>query len=208
MPSTVAPEVFQFEGFSLDLTRGCLRAGDRPIELRPKSFDVLRHLLKNPGRLVSKDELVKTIWPGIFVEDGALTHCVSEVRKALGDHSRRMIKTVPRRGYLFAVRVSLRTADDLSVPLTTSVSPSAEAPRLSIIVLAFANLSDDPEQGSWRSFFKHCPLAGFSRYMVGSAEDPCVVRSHLFRRPAQGRNAGNVRCSSPGARGPFAGGSA
>jgi len=147
VPFTVVPEVFEFEGFTLDLTRGCLRAGDRPIELRPKSFDVLRHLLKNPGRLVSKDELVKTIWPGIFVEDGALTHCVSEVRRALGDHSRRMIKTVPRRGYLFVAPVSLRTAGALSAPLTTSVSPSAEAPRLSIIVLAFANLSNDPEQG-------------------------------------------------------------
>src|SRR5262249_15198323 len=94
-----------------------------------------------------KDELVKTIWPGIFVEDGALTHCVSEVRRALGDHSRRMIKTVPRRGYLFVAPVSLRTAGGLSAPLTTSVSTYAEATSISIIVLAFANLSNDPEQG-------------------------------------------------------------
>src|SRR5262249_52621592 len=129
-------------------------AGDQSIDLRPKSFDVLRYLLENAGRLVSKAELVKTIWPDIFVEDDALTHCVSEVRKALGDHDRRIIKTVPRRGYLFVPRVCLRTIDAGSAmePLpsgsfATSLSQTVRAPRLSIVVLPLANLSDDPEQG-------------------------------------------------------------
>jgi TolB-like protein len=138
MPSTAGGGLFEFEGFTLDLTRGCLRAGDQPIDLRPKSFDVLRHLLENAGRLVSKDELIKTIWPGIYVEDDALTHCMSEVRRALGDHDQSFIKTVPRRGYLFVAPVSPRAAA-VDAPLTIPDKPS-------IAVLPFRNMSGDSEQ--------------------------------------------------------------
>jgi DNA-binding winged helix-turn-helix (wHTH) protein len=106
MQSSIVRRSFEFEGFTLDLARGCLRAGDRQIDLRPKSFDVLCHLLENAGRLVSKDELVKTVWPSVSVADDALTHCVSEVRMALGDGDQRIIKTVPRRGYLLFAPVS------------------------------------------------------------------------------------------------------
>src|SRR5262245_14750739 len=129
MPSTVGLGLFEFEGFILDLARGSLRVGDQFIALRPKSFDVLRYLVENAGRLVSKDELANTIWADIFVEDDALTHCVSEVRKALGDHDRRIIKTVPRRGYLFVPRVCRRTIGSASdvEPATTSSGALPEA---------------------------------------------------------------------------------
>ena len=52
-----------FEGFTLDLKRGCLRSGNEEIALRPKGFDLLRCLVENAGRLVSKDELIRSIWP-------------------------------------------------------------------------------------------------------------------------------------------------
>jgi DNA-binding response OmpR family regulator len=55
-----------FEGFTLDLGRGCLRHEDREIELRPKSFTVLRYLVENAGRLVSKDELIRAAWPNVM----------------------------------------------------------------------------------------------------------------------------------------------
>jgi TolB-like protein/DNA-binding winged helix-turn-helix (wHTH) protein/Tfp pilus assembly protein PilF len=101
-----SPKSYCFEAYTLDLRRGCLRKVDREIDLRPKSFEVLRHLVENAGRLVSKDELLKITWPDVIVTDECLTQCVSEVRRALGDGDQRLIKTVPRRGYLFAASVS------------------------------------------------------------------------------------------------------
>ncbi len=98
-------KVFCFEGFTLDLRRGCLRREEREIELRPKSFELLRYLVENAGRLVPKDELVQAIWPSVVVSDESLARCVSDVRLALGDRDQRIIKTVARRGYLFAAPV-------------------------------------------------------------------------------------------------------
>jgi TolB-like protein/DNA-binding winged helix-turn-helix (wHTH) protein/Tfp pilus assembly protein PilF len=175
MPST-PNRLFEFEGFTLDLFQGCLRFRDQAVDLRPKSFDVLRHLLENAGRLISKDELVKAIWPGIYVEEDALTHCVSEVRRAIGDSERRIIKTVPRRGYLFVAPVSLRASESGSIassviapvdPRSLEKAPSHVAPasglgtearpidskpmlalpdKPSIVVLPLANISDDGQQ--------------------------------------------------------------
>jgi len=105
------PKSYCFEAYTLDLRRGCLRKVDQEIDLRPKSFGVLRHLVENAGRLVSKDELVKIVWPDVIVTDESLTQCVSEVRRALGDGDQRVIKTVPRRGYLFAASVSSHSAE-------------------------------------------------------------------------------------------------
>ena len=76
----LSPQSYCFEEYTLDLKRGCLRKVDRQIDLRPKSFAVLRHLIENAGRLVSKDELVKIVWPKVIVSDEYLTQCVSEVR--------------------------------------------------------------------------------------------------------------------------------
>jgi DNA-binding winged helix-turn-helix (wHTH) protein len=106
-----SPNSYCFEAYTLDLRRGCLREVDREIDLRPKSFAVLRHLVENAGRLVSKDELVKMVWPEVIVTDECLTQCVSEVRRALGDGEHCLIKTVPRRGYLFAASVYSHPAE-------------------------------------------------------------------------------------------------
>jgi DNA-binding winged helix-turn-helix (wHTH) protein len=95
---------FSFDNFTLDLRRGCLRGAEGEIELRPKSFEVLRYLVENAGRLVPKDELIKAVWPSVIVTDESLARCVSDVRLALGDRGQRIIRTVPRRGYLLAVR--------------------------------------------------------------------------------------------------------
>ena len=61
----VSESVFCFEDCTLDLRHGVLRRGDRAIDLRPKSFELLRYLVRNAGRLVSKDELIQAIWPKI-----------------------------------------------------------------------------------------------------------------------------------------------
>ena len=88
-------------GLTLDLRREELRdaAGSR-IELRNRSFGVLRHLATNAGRVVTKDELLEVNWPGVTVTEDSLTQCISEIRRALGDAGRDLVRTVPRRGYM------------------------------------------------------------------------------------------------------------
>jgi DNA-binding winged helix-turn-helix (wHTH) protein len=110
-PDRNALKMLQFEGYTLDIARNALRAADREIALRRKSFELLRYLVENPDRLVTKEELLKAVWPNVAVADEALTHCVSEVRQAIGDGDQTIIKTIPRRGYRFAAPVLRLTAN-------------------------------------------------------------------------------------------------
>jgi adenylate cyclase len=132
--------MFRFEGYTLDAARNALRTADRDLELRPKSFEVLRYLLENADRIVTKQELMKAVWPNVIVTDQVLTHCVSEVREAIGDSNQAIIKTIPRRGYRFAAPVVRVGASNSGPPSQSSVD------RPSIAVLPFANLSSDPQQ--------------------------------------------------------------
>ena len=98
--------IFQFGEYTLDLAQGCLRTAGREVDLRPKSFEVLRCLVENAGRLVTKDELIKAVWPNVIVTDELLARCISEVRQAIAYFDQTIIKTVPRRGYRFSSPVS------------------------------------------------------------------------------------------------------
>src|SRR3954469_14417403 len=88
------------------------------IELRNRSFGVLRHLATNAGRLVTKDELLEVNWPGATVTDDSLTQCISKIRRALGDGGRDIVRTVPRRGYMIV----------LSDPPPMAASPVVASP--------------------------------------------------------------------------------
>lgn len=103
----IVHNVLWFDRFALDLTRGCLRSGDRDIELRPKAFEVLHHLAANAGVLVPKRQLYEAVWPNVAVSDDSLVQCIRELREKLGDHDHRLIRTVSRRGYL--LDATLRT---------------------------------------------------------------------------------------------------
>ena len=94
-----------FADFTLDLTRGCLLQGAHEVKLRPKSFEVLKYLVENGGRLISKEELIGAVWPDTAVTDDSLVQCLIEVRRALGESGQRLVKTVPRRGYIFDAEV-------------------------------------------------------------------------------------------------------
>lgn len=137
-----------FSGYRLDLRRGSLSARSGEIALRPKSFDVLRYLVENAGRLVPKDELIDTIWPNVTVADEALARCVSDVRAALDDNDQSIIKTIPRRGYLFNATVSpdgISNDSEIAGPVEAAVQT---APPFSLVVLPFASLSGDPADNS------------------------------------------------------------
>lgn len=90
-----------FAGFILDLARGCLLSTSEPVHLRPQSYEVLRYLVENKGRLVGKDELIETVWKGRAVTDDALVQCLMEVRHALGPEGKLYIRNVRGRGYIF-----------------------------------------------------------------------------------------------------------
>jgi TolB-like protein len=147
--------VLAFDRFALDLTRGRLRSGEQDIDLQPKSFAVLCCLVENAGRLVPKQEFHDAVWPNVVVSDDSLVQCIGELRRRLGDHDRRLIKTVSRRGYLLDVSISARDvppsmqvshAPALGAAAASSSSTLPLPDRPSIAVLPFANLDGDPRQ--------------------------------------------------------------
>lgn len=136
----------RFGPFVLDETRASVVLPDgNERQLRPKSFDLLRHLVANPQRVVTRAEILDAVWPGVFVTDDSITQCVTDIRRALGDAGGQVIRTVPRRGYLLQAEV---TSDVGRVPVANvnaivARSPRAEPP--SIAVLPFRGDPDRPE---------------------------------------------------------------
>jgi DNA-binding winged helix-turn-helix (wHTH) protein len=97
-----AKEVFRFGDFSLDIAERQLKRGFETLRLAPKALDVLIVLVREHGRLVSKQELLARVWPNVFVHQGILTVHVAALRKVLGHAaSAEWIQTVPREGYRF-----------------------------------------------------------------------------------------------------------
>jgi adenylate cyclase len=169
--------MFQFEGYTLDVVRSSLRTRDRDVQLRPKAFEVLRYLVENADRLVTKEELIQTIWPNVTVTDEVLTHCVSEARQAIGDGDQAIIKTVPRRGYRFAAAVSWIVPNaerPPSAPEEVKGAPSASdggrrlglrlSDRPCVAVLPFANVSGDPEQDYFSDGITEDVITELSRF--------------------------------------------
>jgi TolB-like protein/DNA-binding winged helix-turn-helix (wHTH) protein/Tfp pilus assembly protein PilF len=116
---------FRFGEFTLDLERGALFRAGTEVKLRPKSFEVLSYLVRQHGRLVSKDELLSVVWADAFVTDGSLTQCVIDVRRALGDFQH-IVKTVPRRGYILdAPVIEAERTRSQDLPM----NPTAPPPR-------------------------------------------------------------------------------
>nr|WP_314085998.1 tetratricopeptide repeat protein [uncultured Shinella sp.] len=110
--------MYVFADFVLDTDRAELRHADGSVtHLRPKTLDLFKLLAENSHRVLGKDELMEAIWPGIHVGEDSLFQCIREIRLALGDARREMVRVVSGRGYLFALDVTSRQADaDTTVP--------------------------------------------------------------------------------------------
>ncbi len=92
-----------FGPFRLDQVSGQLYRGSAVVPLAPKAFALLQHLASQPGRLFTKEELLESVWPGVFVGDAVLKVAIRDIRKALGDDAQAptYIETAHRRGYRF-----------------------------------------------------------------------------------------------------------
>jgi DNA-binding winged helix-turn-helix (wHTH) protein/tetratricopeptide (TPR) repeat protein len=129
----VLHDAYRFDEFELSRSRRTLLRNGQPVSLLPKTFEVLSYLVENPGRVVSKEELLKTAWPESFVEENNLTQHISLLRKALGNHSG-FIVTIPGRGYQFTAEVA--SAEPQPRPLPSDgaaaapgeVQPTGQAP--------------------------------------------------------------------------------
>jgi adenylate cyclase len=175
--------LYRFEGCTLDLTRGCLEAAGHEVELRPKCFDVLRHLVENGNRLISKEELVAAAWPQVVVTDESLARCISDVRAAIADHEHKIIKTVPRRGYLFTADV---IRHERAEPREQQNGPGAVTERVrterpSIAVLAFTSMSGDPDQEYFSDGITEDIITELSRF----SELLVIARNSSFRYKGQ-----------------------
>jgi DNA-binding winged helix-turn-helix (wHTH) protein len=140
--------LFRFGDHVLDTDRREFRRGTELIALEPQVFDLLVFLMRNRDRVVSKDELIHSIWDGRIVSDSTLTTRLNAARRAVNDSGaeQRVIRTVQRKGVRFVGEVredrelAPRGEAALLGPELSSV------PRLSIVVLPFVNLSNDPDR--------------------------------------------------------------
>src|SRR5690242_12023702 len=119
IPGSNHRRTYRFGEFTLDADRKAVLNAGRAVKLRPKVYDALLYLLENRGRLVGKEELIHALWPDAFVTEDSLVQCLVELRRALDDRTQEILKTVPRRGYIFAANVT-------SEPPPSEIPPVAE----------------------------------------------------------------------------------
>src|SRR5215813_1903258 len=144
----------------IDYPSACLRRAGLPLQLRPKSFDVLAYLSRNRGRLVSKTELIDHVWGHIAVTENSLVQCIKDIRQVLNGDNQFEIRTVPKRGYLFEGFLAEAAA---RANEAHAGSFPALPDRPSIAVLPFENLSEEPDQEHFADGVTEDLITGLSR---------------------------------------------
>jgi TolB-like protein/cytochrome c-type biogenesis protein CcmH/NrfG len=146
---------FHFSEHTLDVERRELRRGCDVVAIEPQVFDLLVYLLQNRDHVVSRDDLIGSVWGGRIVSDSTLTSRINAARKAVGDsgQEQRLIRTIARKGFRFVGEVrplpAAEAAWAASVGHDLPKSPRAALPlpdRPAIAVLPFTNMTDDPTQ--------------------------------------------------------------
>src|ERR1700712_3162418 len=146
-----------FVGFRLDPPRAELRGPDGvAVKLRPKTLGLLILFATNPGRILSKQELMDAIWPNVHVGDDSLFQCIREIRSAWGDARRQVIRLVSGHGYVFEADVS------------TEATP-AETPAALPFVISLIEPGATPDMTPERRLF------GLRRRVAGSLAALTVV---------------------------------
>jgi TolB-like protein/Flp pilus assembly protein TadD len=160
---------FRFADFEIDVARHELRRRGELVLIEPQVFDLLVHLIRNRNRIVSKNELIDTIWMGRVVSEETLSSRVSAARRAIDDNGvdQALIRTHYKRGFRFVGAVHHNAV--LPAPLAATSGETATAPailifdRPSIAVLPFENMSGDPEQDFLAGGLSEDIITGLSR---------------------------------------------
>jgi TolB-like protein len=143
---------FLFSDHVLDIDRRELRRGAEPIAVEPQVFDLLVYLVENRDRVVSKDDLIATVWGGRIVSDSTLTSRINAARKAVGDsgEEQKLIRTIARKGFRFVAPVHIPADDGGVASSEQNLEPARPAlplpDRPAIAVLPFTNMTGDPAQ--------------------------------------------------------------
>jgi DNA-binding winged helix-turn-helix (wHTH) protein/predicted ATPase len=171
-----------FGKFRLDLTNECLWQGTRAISLRPKAFAVLKLLVEHPGLLVTKQQVLDTVWPGTFVGDAVLKDNVRQLREALHDDagSPVYIETAHRRGYRFIAKLSEAAAiKNPTVPTQTPLSPPPNPAALVSSASANRVLGRDTELTKMRGWMERA-LAG-ERQTIFITGEPGIGKTTIVQ---------------------------
>ena len=205
MDEGATADVFLFEAFRLDQRAGALFRRDDmgaavPVAIGSRGLAVLAILMARHGDLVSKNEIMQAVWPGTVVEDNNLTVQISALRRVLdqGRAGGSCIQTNPGRGYRFPAPVTRVDADAHSSIQKTSHDGKRSRPRLSIVVLPFADLSDDREQQYFAEGITEYPTTELSRIanlLVISRNTAFIYRKKPVDTKDIGRELGGVTCS-------------
>jgi DNA-binding winged helix-turn-helix (wHTH) protein/TolB-like protein/Tfp pilus assembly protein PilF len=147
---------YAFGPFLLDMGEQRLLRGEEAVPLTLKAFELLRVLVENRGHLLTKEELLRRVWPDAVVEENNLTVTMSALRKALdeGPTDRQYIETVPRRGYRFVADLGVATD---AVPAPTAARPRSFGPSAAVVVAALA-LAGIVTWGRQRSMREAAPV--------------------------------------------------
>jgi DNA-binding winged helix-turn-helix (wHTH) protein len=129
MNSQTPLTVYRFGQFVLDLRRGVLLADGSERALRPKSFALLRHFVENSERLIGRDEIMRAVWPDLFVTEDSITQCIREIRHALGDEAQGVLRTLTRRGYMLAIPATRLNTVDIGAAWRLPPKPRARCRR-------------------------------------------------------------------------------
>jgi adenylate cyclase len=171
---------FFFGEYHLDIGRRELRRGADLVGVEPQVFDLLVYLVRNRDRVVSKDDLLASIWGGRIVSESTLASHVHAVRKAVGDkgEAQKLIRTLPRKGFRFIGAVEEvekhaapldNSAAVLEDPSRPTLAPGHDLclcfpGKPSVAVLAFSNWSGDPEQEYFTDGIAEDIITALSRY--------------------------------------------
>jgi adenylate cyclase len=129
--------LFRFEDYVLDSERREMRRAGAQLAIEPQVFDLLEFLVRNRDRVVSKDDLLASVWGGRIVSESTLASRINAARRAVGDtgEGQRLIRTIIGKGIRFVGEVHEQQCQPSARPV----------PRLSMVVLPFAHFSNDPE---------------------------------------------------------------
>jgi len=176
------PLIFRFGDCEIDSGRYELRRAGAPVAIEPKVLDLLLHLVRERDRLVTKQELLDAVWPGVHVTESTLTRAVSLARTAVGDSAQAhsVVETVSGRGYRWKAPVDVV---DVDVSDGGECHAARATPGLSdrpvIAVLPFDNLSGDSEKEYFADGLADDLIARLSRSRSFSVISP--ASSFVFR---------------------------